>query len=246
MTVSIPDDWSPANYGREWFEDYDRIDGASQGETDLAVVALARLARGGPVLELAAGTGRVALPLASNGLQVTATDISPEMLSVLASRDREHRVVRRVEDMETEGTPEFKLVILLLNSLFTSRTAEGQQTVFKTAASRLVAGGLFVTECFVLDSAKWQTVKTVSSNDHESIMRFGSWDPDTQLLSYAFHFVIGGKESVRYLQIRYATPDQCDVMAGHAGFTLDDRWADWTGAPSKEGDPRVISVYCKQ
>ena len=245
MTISMPNDWTPSTYGREWFGDYDRISSAPKKDTDLAVAALTRLARGRPVLELAAGTGRIAVPLARNGLAVTATDISPEMLSVLASHDPEHRVVSRVEDMTSEGTPEFGLVALLLNSLFTARTSEEQHAVFRAAASRLVAGGLFVTECFVLDLSQWEPVRSIESHGDESIVRFGSWDPDTQLLSYEFHFTLGQEESVRYVQIRYASPEQTDAMATRAGFALVDRWGDWTGVPFKEGDPWAISVFNK-
>ena len=45
-----------------------------------------RLAReaGGPVLELACGTGRVALPLAEHGLDVTGVDSAPAMLAIAA------------------------------------------------------------------------------------------------------------------------------------------------------------------
>ena len=44
---------------------------------------LAGLARGGPVLEFAVGTGRVALPLAARGIAVHGLELSPHMAARL-------------------------------------------------------------------------------------------------------------------------------------------------------------------
>jgi SAM-dependent methyltransferase len=52
---------------------------------------------GGPILDLGAGTGRVALDLASRGHDVTALDSEPELLRVLAARAREQRLRVRTE-----------------------------------------------------------------------------------------------------------------------------------------------------
>jgi 2-polyprenyl-3-methyl-5-hydroxy-6-metoxy-1,4-benzoquinol methylase len=46
-----------------------------------SVKLLADLASGGTVLELAIGTGRVALPLAARGLSVHGIDASREMIA---------------------------------------------------------------------------------------------------------------------------------------------------------------------
>ncbi|CAA9415809.1 hypothetical protein AVDCRST_MAG82-1096 [uncultured Rubrobacteraceae bacterium] len=58
---------------------YDRED-----ESDTGVAFYASLARetGGPVLEIACGTGRVAMPVAQQGFAVTGLDILPGMLEV--------------------------------------------------------------------------------------------------------------------------------------------------------------------
>ena len=45
-----------------------------------AVECLAELAAGGPALEFAIGTGRVALPLARRGIDVHGIELSPDMV----------------------------------------------------------------------------------------------------------------------------------------------------------------------
>ena len=49
---------------------------------------LTQLAGEGPALELAVGTGRIALPLSASGLRVDGIDISPAMVTKLARQAR--------------------------------------------------------------------------------------------------------------------------------------------------------------
>src|SRR5438046_10523991 len=54
---------------------------------ELATVAfLEQLAGGGPALELAIGTGRIALPLAARGIRVDGIDLSPAMVAQLRAK----------------------------------------------------------------------------------------------------------------------------------------------------------------
>ena len=61
-------------------------------------VELAR-ERGGPVLELGCGTGRIALPIARSGIDITAVDVSAAMLQVLQNKlsDESDSVRQRVK-----------------------------------------------------------------------------------------------------------------------------------------------------
>jgi SAM-dependent methyltransferase len=59
-----------------------------RGDETAAVAFLADLAGGGPALELAIGTGRIALPLAARGIHVDGVDISPAMVAGLRLRER--------------------------------------------------------------------------------------------------------------------------------------------------------------
>ena len=55
-------------------------------ETRDSVATLAELAAGGKVLELAIGTGRVALPLAARGLAVQGIEASAAMVAQLRAK----------------------------------------------------------------------------------------------------------------------------------------------------------------
>src|SRR6266567_8798844 len=86
----------PGLFGREWTDDYDVVQPVDGPEVSAAVSQLARLADGGPILELAAGTGRIAIPLAKMGIKVTATDASDVILQKLRDKDTPGLVSTRI------------------------------------------------------------------------------------------------------------------------------------------------------
>jgi len=73
-------------WGPEIARVYDKTHAAKFEPSVLGPVVelVADLARGGPALELAAGTGRVALPLSSRGIAVHGIELSPHMAEQLA------------------------------------------------------------------------------------------------------------------------------------------------------------------
>jgi hypothetical protein len=68
-------DYQPIlSFGEEDAELYDTAPDVEQRrDTTPTLAFLERLASGGPALELAIGTGRIALPLAARGIRVTAS-----------------------------------------------------------------------------------------------------------------------------------------------------------------------------
>ena len=83
-----------------------------------AVDLLAELAGTGAALEMAVGTGRVALPLASRGVPVSGIELSPDMVARLRAKPGGDAIAVTIGDMATTrvaGT--FRLVYLLYNTI---------------------------------------------------------------------------------------------------------------------------------
>src|SRR5215475_1148238 len=138
----------PAFYGDRWAEVYDErhagLDPAA------AVEFLAGLSGGGRVLELAIGTGRVALPLARRGIAVEGVDASQAMVDRLRAKPGGPVIPVTIGDMaQVPVRGPFRLVYLVFNALFGLLDQARQADCFASVARVLEPGGVFVIECFV-------------------------------------------------------------------------------------------------
>ena len=137
---------SAAQYGESCVEFYDEL--YRDNDPNL-IRTLCELSLGGRVLELGIGTGRIALPLAARGIDVSGIESSPSMLAKLRSKpggSRLHIVQGNFADSEIEG--QFSLVFSLVSTFFLLRSHEEQQRCFYRVASLLSDRGLFVLENF--------------------------------------------------------------------------------------------------
>ena len=130
------------------------------GDVEL-YLALARRS-GGPVLEIAAGSGRVAVPIAAAGFEVTAVDIDPAMLARAASAAEAKGAARRrlslvqadLIGLDLPGRPRFQLAIIALNSLLLMGSIENQKAALETMARHLAPGGLAVVDVWLPSGAE--------------------------------------------------------------------------------------------
>jgi SAM-dependent methyltransferase len=105
---------------------------------------LARAA-GGPVLDVGAGTGRVALRLAEEGLDVTALDVDGELLAVLEQRARAAGVevgTVRADAADFDLPERFALIAVPMQTLQLLPGEAARGGFFASARRALVPGGL--------------------------------------------------------------------------------------------------------
>lgn len=213
---------------------------------DPAVDVLSRLAGDGPALELAIGTGRVAIPLQQRGVSVTGIELSPHMAAHLRSKSADIPVV--VGDMATTSVPgEFSLVYLVWNSLGNLRTQPEQVACFRNAARHLAPGGRFVIELWVPGIRRFPPGQAaVPFHVGKSHAGFDTYDMTTQQ-GTSHHYYRGDDGTVTYADhnFRYVWPAECDLMAQLAGLELEQRSADWTGSPFTNDSESHVSVWRK-
>jgi hypothetical protein len=209
---------------------------------------LAQLARGGPALELAIGTGRVALPLASHGLRVDGIDLSTAMVAKLRAKPGGDQISVTIGDFaDVPVAGHYPLIYLVYNTLFNLLTQEDQVRCFENVSAHLIEDGTFVVEAFV---PTWlyrlpndQYVDAEAIQVAQVWLDVGRHDPVNQRLDETH--VCLSPEGVRLYPIvnRYAWPSELDLMARLAGLHLLERWADWDRAPFTSTSARHISVY---
>lgn len=221
-----------------------------RGDERETVDFLERLAAGGRVLELAVGTGRIALPLAERGLTVDGIDFSEPMVARLRAKpggDAIDVTMGDFADVAVEGT--YRLVYLVYNTLFNLLTQDDQVRCFVNVASHLDDDGAFVVEAAT--PAWLYRLRDDQYVDAEAVevgsvtLDVGRYDPVTQHLEESH--VRLSPEGIQVFPIvcRFAWPAELDLMARIAGLRLRDRWGGWLGEPFTGDSRRHVSVYVR-
>jgi SAM-dependent methyltransferase len=208
---------------------------------------LADLAEGGPALEFAIGTGRVAIPLHVRGVPVTGIELSEPMVEQLRAKPEAAAIPVTVGDMTSTTVPgRFSLVYLVFNTIANVLTQAAQVEVFRNAARHLDPGGRFVIELWVPDLRRLPPgSKAAVFTAEPGYIALDTIDPLGQLVvSHHFRFGENGREARLFrTPHRYIWPAELDLMAQLAGFSLESRHADWSGAPFTAESTSHVSVY---
>ncbi len=224
------------------------IEDAERGDEAAAVAFLERLAGGGPALELAIGTGRIALPLATRGVRVDGVDFSPAMVERLRQKPGGDRLAVTLGDFaDVPVSGSYRLIYIVFNTLFNLLTQDEQVRCFGNVATHLTAEGVFVVEAFV--PAFLYRLRNNQYVDAEAIgvdkvrLDVGRHDPVAQTLDESHVTLTARGVRVAPIVTRYAWPSELDLMARLAGLRLKERWGGWSGEPFSAESERHVSVY---
>ncbi len=230
-------------------EDYDELINYASlpPETEAEVAGLARLARGGRVLELGVGTGRVAIPLAFKGLEVHGIELDPAVAQQLRRKTGGEQVHLHLGDMaEVDVEGSFDLVYAVFGTFFALLTQDAQVRCLHNVAARLAPGGRFVIEALMPQPGTYtdrRKMTAAAADDERVVITVSELDPLEQTI-YTRQ-VIFGHNGVRIVpvHVRYSWPSELDLMAQLAGMQLVERWANWQQEPFTREHPRHISIY---
>ena len=253
MATSGMPGYLPTSYGDgfadvydDWYPGADDTAATVAFLDDLATAA----ATGAParVLELAVGTGRLAVPLSARH-QVTGLDVSAAMLGRLAAADPHGAVTRVTGDMaDAAAYPSgpFDLVVVAYNSLFMLTEPDAQQACFAAVAGVLAPGGAFVVEAFVPrhPPPSGSDVTLRSMRVGRVVLAVSSADPATQQIDGQYIDLADGEPvRLRPWRIRYTTPAQLDEMAGTVGMRPAERYEDVARRPFRPASDRHVTIY---
>lgn len=240
------DNYEPIlSFGEDAAEIYDD---APRGDEEVAVAFLEQLARGGPALELAIGTGRIALPLAGRGVCVDGIDLSPAMVAKLRAKPGGDRLAVTMGDFaDVPVSGAYRLIYVVFNTLFNLLNQDDQVRCFENVAAHLTDDGSFVVEAqvptFLTRRHSDQYVDAEAVGVDEVRLDVGRYDGVTQRLEESHVHLT--REGVRLYPIvtRYAWPSELDLMARIAGLRMRERWGGWTREPFTSGSSMHVSVY---
>lgn len=212
------------------------------------VERLHALAGDGRALEMAIGTGRVAVPLAEAGLAVAGIELCQPMIDQLRTKAGAQEIPVVLGDMTTARVDgEFDLVFLVFNGISNVLTQDAQIAVFENAARHLSAGGHFLIELSVPD------LRTLPPGRTGSVFaaRAGHLGADVfdpvaqQVVSHHVSFDPDTGTTARIFRSphRYVWPAELDLMARIAGFSPESRHGGWSHEPFTAESRDHVTVY---
>ena len=235
-----------ASFDEAAAEIYDTTGG--RGDESEAVAFLEQLAQSGRALELAVGTGRIALPLAARGIRVDGIDLSAAMVAKLRGKPGGDQIDVTMGDFAEVPVPgRYSLIYLVFNTLFNLLTQDDQVRCFENVAGHLERGGAFLVEAltpgYLYRLRDNQYVDAEEIRVAEVTLDIGRHDAVTQQLEET-HLVVS-PNGIRLYPIvcRYAWPSELDLMARIAGLRLRERWGGWSREPFTAASRLHVSVY---
>ncbi|MEU1294755.1 class I SAM-dependent methyltransferase [Streptomyces sp. NPDC005840] len=208
---------------------------------------------GGPVLELAAGTGRLSLPLARLGLDVVGLDVAPSMIEqALAKRGPTGPPAFRVADMRSfDLGRRFALVMLACSSVCHLLDDADAVSCFTSVAAHLAPHGVFALDVatpaheaaradgVLKDRFRYPDPATGADIAVRGRRRY---DPATRILTddMDYTFTADGRTEHAHRTSRMYTTDDLRPLLARAGLRLARAYGDFDRTPPTEDSATQI------
>jgi SAM-dependent methyltransferase len=197
---------------------------------------------GGPVVELAVGSGRIAVPIASAGIPVVGVDLSPGMLAVARAFAEEHGVSDlvdlRVGDLReppVEGT--VPLVICPFRSLLHMPDESEKLRALRAAHELLEPGGHLVFDVFAPSSDDIAATNGLWLERESDIFERADWDEASRTLRLS----VRSGESAASMELHWLSAIEWRRLIDEAGFDVTGLYG-WFDRRPYRGDEDMVWV----
>jgi SAM-dependent methyltransferase len=220
-------------------------------------LSMARQAQGA-VLEIACGTGRITIPLARAGIDITGLDLSRPMLD--CARDKAAKAGLGIRWVEADARRfeldrKFNLIFFPYNSMQHLHERSSLRAMFARVRSHLAPGGLFALdvhqpslsllsrhpkEIYGVEGLGQALDGTVVTGEEVA------YNDATQVYTIRWHYnsLDGGDARVDELRLRMFFPQELDGMLEDNGFEIVDKFGDFERTPFQDQSLKQV-VVCR-
>ena len=203
-------------------------------------VAEARRVAPGPVVELGVGTGRIAVPIAAEGISLIGVDSSPGMLEVCRERAENAGVAELVElrlgDLRAPPVSErVELAICPFRSYLHLRTDEERLEALRAARELLVPGGRLVFDVFAPGDDDIAETDGRWLEREPEIFERADWDTDTRTLTLS----VRGPSGEATMALAWLSAEEWRALLGRAGFEVEALYGWFDRRPFRGGEDMV-------
>ena len=200
----------------------------------------ARRVSPGPVVELGVGTGRIAVPIAVEGIRVIGVDSSAGMLEVARERAESAGVADLVElrvgDLRAPPVTErVELVICPFRSYLHLRTDEERIRALRAASDLLVPGGRLVFDVFAPGADDIAETDGRWLEREPEIFERADWDTETRTLTLS----VRGPSGEATLALAWLSADEWRALLERAGFEVEALYGWFDRRPFRGGEDMV-------
>ena len=209
---------------------------------------------GGPVVELGVGTGRIAIPTAQTGVEVTGIDLAPAMLEVARRRAEEAGVGERLHLLEgdmrtfTVSTP-VPLVTIPFRTFLHNLSEDDQHATLRAARRALRPGGRLALNVFNPDLARiarWMGKGPRYEEPFDAAGRVAAhhdYRPEGHLVTSRLRWRDeAGRVRRATLTLRYVFREEMAGLLAEAGFEVETLHGDFQGAAFREASPEMVWI----
>ncbi len=241
-------------YGRSFADVYDRWY-HDISDADATARFVARRCRGGPVLELGVGSGRLARPLAALGLSVIGLDGSAEMLDrcrraagpgsiSLVRGDMRALPFRRSQRGSSTGV--IGGALIAFNTLFNLASEAEQFSLLSEVAGLVDHRGAIIIETIDVSPLLVGPSRSIGVRDRDRnglVVTATRLDVEARTITGQHLEISDRGVSIRPWKLRWLTTDHLDRLTASAGLRLTERHGSWTEQPDEAHPDTHISVY---
>jgi SAM-dependent methyltransferase len=197
---------------------------------------------GAPVVELACGTGRIAVPIAMAGIRVIGVDASPAMLEVARGYARTEGVeelldLRHGDLREPPVSERVALVLIPFRSLLHMTTDDDRLRALGAAHALLRPGGRLVFDVFAPSRDDVEDTHGRWLEREPGIFERADWDEGARTLTLS---VRRGEEASTML-LAWLSPPEWRLLLDRAGFDLEAQWGWFDRRPYSGGEDVVFA-----
>lgn len=240
----------PANYDIE------------EGERSAPRIAFYRdLAKtvGGPVLEIACGSGLVTVPLAAQGLDVTGVDLARPMLEHARRKAEAQGLTIRWVEADARSfalEAQYQFIFITGNAFQAFLRREDQEALLSSVKRHLLPGGTFAFETRnpsghnLTDQSKEEFDQSYVSVEGYlvSVSSTQIYDPIAQVIYWTSYrrWNDGERDHTKetHIACRFTHPQELEALLHYNGFRILQQYGSWNKEPLSASSPSIYSI-CK-
>lgn len=195
---------------------------------------------GGPVVELAVGSGRIAVPIAQAGLSVIGVDLSDCMLAVARALAEEHGVASlvdlRVGDLRKPPVDErVPLVICPFRSLLHMPDEAEKLSALRAAHTLLEPGGQLVFDVFAPSREDIAQTQGLWLEREPGIFERADWDESSRTLRLS----VRSGDAAAAMELHWLSAIEWRRLIEEAGFEVAALYGWFDRRPYRGGEDMI-------